>query len=136
MGSDVGSMQMYAYKDGNEWVTSGTKKCMILLTVQAGRKSSSSLMHTVVEQINGLKCSKMESKKKKQSHLQSHAYKSCLCLLSNNQHSTTSNFNFVSSTLQLQPQPSTGNDILPSHIALYLIVCECPLLTGLILLSQ
>jgi alkylation response protein AidB-like acyl-CoA dehydrogenase len=25
-GSDVGGMQTYAYKDGNEWVISGTKK--------------------------------------------------------------------------------------------------------------
>jgi alkylation response protein AidB-like acyl-CoA dehydrogenase len=25
-GSDVGGMQTYAYKDGNEWVVSGTKK--------------------------------------------------------------------------------------------------------------
>ena len=27
-GSDVGGMQTYAYKDGNEWVISGTKKCV------------------------------------------------------------------------------------------------------------
>ena len=25
-GSDVGGMQTYAYKDGNDWVISGTKK--------------------------------------------------------------------------------------------------------------
>ena len=29
-GSDVGGMQTYAYKDGNEWVISGTKKCVFL----------------------------------------------------------------------------------------------------------
>jgi alkylation response protein AidB-like acyl-CoA dehydrogenase len=43
-GSDVGGMQTYAYKDGNEWVISGTKKCVISPTVRAGRKSSSLLM--------------------------------------------------------------------------------------------
>ena len=29
-GSDVGGMQTYAYKDGNEWVISGTKKYVCL----------------------------------------------------------------------------------------------------------
>jgi alkylation response protein AidB-like acyl-CoA dehydrogenase len=30
-GSDVGGMQTHAYKDGNEWVISGTKKYVLVL---------------------------------------------------------------------------------------------------------
>jgi alkylation response protein AidB-like acyl-CoA dehydrogenase len=42
-GSDVGGMQTYAYKDGNEWVISGTKKCVFFFTVLAGGKPRSLL---------------------------------------------------------------------------------------------
>ena len=46
-GSDVGGMQTYAYKDGNDWVISGTKKyALFSLTVGAGGKARSLLMRS------------------------------------------------------------------------------------------